>query len=661
MSDKPSQSAQPHASAPVSGSSDPVSQLLQQMALDPPSHPGQRAQLDRFEILRVLGEGGMGVVLLARDPRTNGRVAIKMLHPRWAGDPSLMRRSREEAEHQQHLPHPNILNVLERSSRPNGPYFVVPYMERGNLAKLIADAGRLDRDTALRIAKQIASALVSAHKLGIIHRDMKPTNVLIGNDDTAYLTDFGLMRSTLVNDSTIDVRCQPRVGTSAYMPPEVAGGEAGDFRNDIYGFGTILYEMLTGLPPYRGTSDEEILQQVRAGPPQSILESNPKADPHLAEIAQGAMARDLQDRYAQMVDALADLERVANGQTPLGPHSRLTKRKRQPDTRRMVMVGVACLGLVLAGSAVWSLRADRSSAPHHLVVSSSAVAVYARDGRVVWTAPVNGEVARAELAALEPGKPSYLVVGVRGGQDTGKLFVYDDRGALAWERQTAEPYPYRGGAVNQMKVVDLFVADLWQTGHPDIVVVSNDLGWFPSKITVFSGAGEARRIYWHPGQIQRAFPFKPSTGDRLWILAWGCNNDMRAVRPDANPELYYHALACLDPETMTGEAPPKRGTIGHGVERWYALLLPQHARITDVTLRPPWPGAPEGAAGQRIQVATNEGVFLVLDEDGNLVGKAMGDVSTSVEVRTELIGRFPFSPVPMDMTSRTQNAVTRPD
>lgn len=356
MSETPTESVDPFAAVAASISGDPVSHLLHERALSPPIRPGLLGHLDRYEIIEMLGEGGMGVVLLARDPATSARVAIKLLKPALTCNTDLIHRFRTEATHMQGLSHPNILKILEVPERPGCPYVVLPYMQRGSLARRIREAGALDSATTMRIAKQIAEALTFAHKKGIIHRDLKPANVLLGDGGEAHLADFGLGRTTVVNESIIDVRRQSVEGTPAYMAPEIAAGEAGDFRRDIYAFGALLYEMLTGRPPYSGATAQEVIQKVQAGPPEAILEVNPKASAALARIAEGAMARELRDRYAHMADVLADLERVNQGKEPLGPHgqpgpgSQLLRRiGLQPTFRTQVvaLIGMVCILSVL--------------------------------------------------------------------------------------------------------------------------------------------------------------------------------------------------------------------------------------------------------------------------------------------------------------------------
>ena len=296
----------------------PIAELIAQQMLAPPARPGLLGALRQFEIQRLLGSGGMGLVLLARDSGTGRSVAIKLIRPEWVSDPRILHRFVKEAGHLEKLKHPNVVPVLEVSDRAEGPYFVMPYYERGSLAGRIRPGEPLDVVFVLDVALNIAEGLQFAHRRGIIHRDLKPANILLGGEQGACLADFGLAR-TVFNDSIMDVERPHWEGTAPYMSPGVAAGDAEDTRCDIYAFGALLYEMLTGEPPYAGRTLEEIRRQILAGPPKPIQERNPAADAGLRTVAEGAMARELRDRYADMSDVLADLQRIKEGKAPVGP------------------------------------------------------------------------------------------------------------------------------------------------------------------------------------------------------------------------------------------------------------------------------------------------------------------------------------------------------
>jgi serine/threonine protein kinase/sugar lactone lactonase YvrE len=301
---------------PVSAFAGPVAELIAARMVTPPPRPGVLAMLDHYEIIRILGGGGMGIVLLARDSRTGKDVAIKLIKSELVSNQQVVHRFLKEAGHLKRLRHTNIIPVDEISDRPEAPYFVMPYFEKGSLANRIKPGQPLGTETILDLSVQVAEGLSFAHRSGIIHRDLKPANILVSANDSICLADFGLAR-TVFNDSIVDVESRQLEGTAPYMSPAVAAGDAEDTRCDIYSFGALLYEMLTGHPPYKGRSTKEILNQILAGPPQPITSFNPVADRNLVAVAEKAMARELRDRYADMRDVLQDLQQIKQGKEPI--------------------------------------------------------------------------------------------------------------------------------------------------------------------------------------------------------------------------------------------------------------------------------------------------------------------------------------------------------
>ncbi len=323
---------------------DSAGALLRQRVLDPPAHPGILANLDHYSVDRVLGMGGMGIVLQARHPVTDAQVAIKLVRPEFVNEPNAVHRFLIEARHMHNLSHPNIVRVMEVSDRPRGPYYVMPFYPL-SLAQKISPGVPLKRETIIEIGRQIAEAVAYAHGHGVIHRDLKPGNVLLDREGHAYVSDFGLVR-TVFNDSIVDVNQSHCEGTASYMSPAVAAGEAEDTRCDIYALGAMLYEMLTGCPPYSGPT-QLVLEKVLKGPPTPIRDLNAKADARLVKIAEGAMARALRDRYAAAADIAADLKRVEQGLEPFGPYGSPRGKNTVLWTGIAGVVAVVIVGMVL--------------------------------------------------------------------------------------------------------------------------------------------------------------------------------------------------------------------------------------------------------------------------------------------------------------------------
>lgn len=331
---------------PVSVFTGPIGELIAQRMLTPPPRPGVLAAVDNYEILRVLGGGGMGIVLLARASQAGREVAVKLVRSDLVNDQNVVRRFLKEAGHLKKLRHTNIVPVEEISDRAEGPYFVMPYFEKGSLANRIKPGEPLNAETILDIAMPVAEGLSFAHRSGIIHRDLKPANILLGANGAVCLADFGLAR-TMFNDTIVDVESRQMEGTAPYVSPGVAAGEAEDTRCDIYSFGALLYEMLTGQTPYKGRGTKEILAHIIAGPPELISSLNPAAERGLVAIAEKAMARELRNRYADMRDILSDLQLVKEGKRP-GADA-LRKPAFGPSQLAIalgVLLGVAAIGVI---------------------------------------------------------------------------------------------------------------------------------------------------------------------------------------------------------------------------------------------------------------------------------------------------------------------------
>jgi Protein kinase domain/SMP-30/Gluconolactonase/LRE-like region/NHL repeat len=376
MSEDASRPAGAGSLPPVSSFTGPIAELVGHGLLSPPSRPGLLATLDGYEVLRVLGAGGMGVVVLARDGRSGKQVAIKMVRPELLADGQIVHRFLKEAGHLQRLRHANVIEVLEVKDREQGPYFVMPYFEEGNLARRIRPGRTIESQVILSIASEICEALQFAHRRGIIHRDLKPANILLTADGKACLADFGLAR-TLFNDTIIEVDKQECEGTAPYMSPGTAAGNAEDTRCDIYAFGALLYEMLTGEPPYKGRTTREVRDLILAGPPRAIKAVNPDADAQLAMVAEGAMGRELRDRYADIADVLADLRRIREGKAPVGPHGavRSLRDNLQRARRLPVLVGVpVCMvALAMAGWLLWRSEKPRTAKAPPVRVATNTV------------------------------------------------------------------------------------------------------------------------------------------------------------------------------------------------------------------------------------------------------------------------------------------------
>ncbi len=259
---------------------------------------------DRYEILELIGTGGMANVYKALCHRLNRYDAVKIMRDDTAADECFRKRFRTESQAVAMLSHPNIVSVYDVSHNENIEYIVMELVDGITLKEYMKEHGALPADEVLNFSIQIARALVHAHSKGIIHRDIKPQNVMLLKDGLIKVADFGI--AALQND--IEESTNETVGSVHYIAPEQARGAAADARSDIYSLGIVMYEMMTGKLPYVGKSDVEVAvkhMNTEAVPPRSIVPGIPE---ELERICLKAMATDINDRYQSASELLSDLE-----------------------------------------------------------------------------------------------------------------------------------------------------------------------------------------------------------------------------------------------------------------------------------------------------------------------------------------------------------------
>jgi serine/threonine-protein kinase len=267
---------------------------------------------DRYEVESRLGTGGMAEVWRGRDRVLNRTVAIKTLLPQFARDTSFVDRFRREAQAAARLNHPGIVSVYD-SGDGDHPFIVMQYIEGRTLADFLGSGKRMPPMQAAQVAQGIAEALAVAHTHGVIHRDIKPANVMVTRDGKVMVMDFGIAR--LISGPETAPQTSAILGTASYLSPEQAQGQPVDARTDIYSLGVVLYEMLTGRPPFTGDSPMAIAyKQVNATPPppSSI---NADVPPELDAVVMRALSKNPANRYQTAQDFADDLERARTGQT----------------------------------------------------------------------------------------------------------------------------------------------------------------------------------------------------------------------------------------------------------------------------------------------------------------------------------------------------------
>lgn len=259
---------------------------------------------DRYEILEVIGAGGMAVVYKAMCHRLNRYVAVKILRDELANDEEFRKRFQTEAQAVAMLSHPNIVSVYDVSHSDGVEYIVMELIEGVTLMQYMKKKGALGWKEALHFAVQISKALEHAHEKGIVHRDIKPQNIMILKDGAIKVADFGIAAL----ESAQEKKSDQTVGSVHYIAPEQARGEQPDPRSDIYSLGVVMYEMLTGKMPYDGDTAEQVAMKHITGHPVPPQELNPDIPEELAAITLKAMNSDINARYQSASELLRDLE-----------------------------------------------------------------------------------------------------------------------------------------------------------------------------------------------------------------------------------------------------------------------------------------------------------------------------------------------------------------
>ena len=305
----------------------------------------------RYEVESVVGRGGMALVYRARDLEGGPAVAVKVLADNLAADPELRRRFGREALLAERLSHPNIVRVLGHGEADGRAYIVLEYVDGQNLAEELDRAGRLAPDRVIELGAQAAAGLSHAHERGLVHRDVKPQNLLLATDGTLKVSDFGIARLV---DGTQLTQAGTVLGTAAYLAPEQAAGEETTGAADVYALGAVMYELLTGEPPYRASTVTELAARRRDGdpPPPSLLA--PEVSPELDSLVLCCLLDDPALRpSARDVELMLRGELEAPTRVLALPSEQQTSVLRRAGTRRRrrlvaaVLAGLVVLALAL--------------------------------------------------------------------------------------------------------------------------------------------------------------------------------------------------------------------------------------------------------------------------------------------------------------------------
>jgi Tol biopolymer transport system component len=377
--------------------------------------------LGNYEILDKLGEGGMGEVWRARDARLNRTVAVKILPPDVSGDPSRRARFEQEAHALAALNHPNVVAIYDIGTE-DGRAYIVSELVDGEALRAIITRGPMAVRKAIDVAGQIADGMAAAHALGIVHRDLKPENVMVTRSGQVKILDFGLAKqaptSSGENTATMALS-QPGtvLGTAGYMSPEQVRAEPVDARSDIFSFGAMLYEMLTGRRAFQASSSVETMHAViNAEPPEFDGELG-KLPPALATIVRRCLEKRPEQRFQSAADLAFALRSVTGGTSTTGAQPALAAAKPKKNAWLWPVVAVLCgTAFFAAGYFLRDRTAHRTPPQFQKITFRKGMVARARfapDGNIVYQASWDNGPQRVYLAV--PGSPESRDLGIDGG------------------------------------------------------------------------------------------------------------------------------------------------------------------------------------------------------------------------------------------------------
>ncbi|MBI2188922.1 MAG: protein kinase [Acidobacteria bacterium] len=466
-------------------------------------------RLGPYEIQSALGAGGMGEVYRARDTRLDRTVAVKVLPAHVATDPHLKQRFEAEAKTLAALSHPHICPVYDVGQQDGVDFLVMEYLEGETLAQLLTK-GALPLAQALKYAVEIADALDKAHKAGIVHRDLKPGNIMLTKSGTKLL-DFGLAKlhvSPVSALSALPTQDSPVtmpgtiLGTLQYMAPEQLEGHEADARTDIFAFGAVVYEMVTGRRAFEGKSQASLIGAIMNSEPAPLAKLQPTSPPPLERLIKTCLIKDPDERWQSAKDIRRELEWIVGGDTKVGAVTPMASAPRPVAWRRAMpwVAGIAAAS-VLTGIAVWNLtRPESGSSPtvsRFVITPPESAPLTNLGGRNVIISPDGrrivyvGEDAKRGRVLFVRDTDALEVRAVPGTENATDPFFSPDGAWIGFERGTALVKVAASGGP-PVEIVDTgagILGSAW--GVDDTVIFAKDDGLY--RVSA-GGGGSVERL-----------------------------------------------------------------------------------------------------------------------------------------------------------------------
>jgi serine/threonine-protein kinase len=448
---------------------------------------------DRYEVEELVGHGGMSSVYKAKDSLLERHVALKILHEQYSADEDFIERFKREARSVAQLQHPNIVTVIDRGEENGRQFIVFEFIDGENLKELVVRKGRLGVREALEIALEVARGLAFAHEQGLVHRDVKPQNVLLNGDGRAKVTDFGIARSVDVDGMT---QTGTVLGTSNYIAPEQASGQPVDVHSDVYALGVVLYELLAGDVPFPGESFIAVAMKHMHEPAPNLLDVRGDVPLRVAAAVDRALEKDPEQRFptmdafaAELEACLAELERGPEGDATMVIPS---ERRAAPRRERRVSRWPIAIGLLAL-----------------LAIAAIVIGLFAVGGSNDNSPPSAAK--RIQIA----GVTSYDPFGDNKQENSSAAINATDRNpATYWstERYNDAPSldkPGVGVVLDTGTLVDLqqLVLTTDTPGFTAQIKATNTLGAAPEKISGTKVVGRTT-----------AFPLSPNGPKRYYVI-----------------------------------------------------------------------------------------------------------------------------------------------
>ncbi|HWZ84758.1 MAG TPA: WD40 repeat domain-containing serine/threonine protein kinase [Thermoanaerobaculia bacterium] len=490
-------------------------------------------QLGPYEILAPLGAGGMGEVYRARDGRLKREVAIKVLPASYSADRDRLRRFEQEAQAAGALNHPNIMAVHDFGSHDGAPYIVTELLEGETLRARLAGGAIAVRKT-IDYAVQISRGLAAAHEKGIIHRDLKPENLFLTHDGRVKILDFGLAKLTQPEDHaapqtsvpTATAGTEPGVvmGTVGYISPEQIKGKAADQRSDIFSFGAILYEMLSGVRAFQRDSAAETMSAILSAEPPDLSATNKSVSPGLERIVRHCLEKNPGERFHSSSDVAFDLEALSgSGASGVRPESASSARWRRPILAAAAAVAIGLAG-IFAGHLIWKAPIVLPPSYHRLTFRRGFIdsGRFAPDGHTVFYAAIWDGGQEPQLFSVRTENPGSLVLDLPSGRvesisRAGEMLILSDVLSSTGysHRGVLRSAPISGGAARDLSD-DVVGADWFPDGRSMALVRAP--GWrhrleFPAGKVLYETAGWITHPRVSPGGDAVAFLDHPQFGD----------------------------------------------------------------------------------------------------------------------------------------------------